>query len=104
MGAGKAAPAALGGRQRGHVLAAKAHLASGQRMRADQHVEQCGLARPVGADDADGFIGAHSEVDAVEHHQRVEALVEPAGVEQRIAGLVRHVRSWLSLLAFAQPL
>ena len=63
----------------------------GRRVRADQDAEQRRLAGPVGADDADGLVGADREVDAVEHHQRVEALVEPAGVEQRFAGVVRHV-------------
>ena len=65
-------------------------------MRADQHAEQCGLARPVGADDADGFVGADRKVDAVERHKRVEALVDPLGFEQRFAGLERHVRSQAS--------
>ena len=93
MGAGEAAAAALGGRQRGHVLTAQPDRSGGRRMRADQHAEQRRLAGPVGADDADGLVGADREIDAVEHHQRVEALVEPSGVEQRFAGVARHVRS-----------
>ena len=93
MGAGEAATTALGGRQRGHVLTAQPDRSGGRRMRADQYAEQRRLAGPVGTDDADGFVGADREVDAVEHHQRVESLVDPFGFEQRFAGLERHVRS-----------
>ena len=85
----EAAPAPFGGRQGRHVLAAEAHPPGGRRKRADEHAEQGRLAGPVGADDADRFVGVDREIDGVEDHQRVEALVEPHGVEQRFVGVLR---------------
>ena len=69
-------------------------------MRADQHAEQRRLAGAVRADDADRLAGADGEVDAVEHHQRAEALGQAFRVEQKAvrpgAGTIPASRSAVS--------
>ena len=84
MGARESAPAALGGRQTSVTSSPRKRTAAARSaLRADQDAEQRRLAGAVRADDADRLVGADREVDAVEHHKRVEALVESLGVEQR---------------------
>ena len=87
VGAREPPPAALRGRDLGHVLAEKADPAGGRRMRADQDAEQRRLAGAVRADDADRLAGADGKVDAVEHHQRAEALRQALRVEQKAVRL-----------------
>ena len=71
-------------RQRRHVVALEADRAGAWRKGAGEHAEQRRLAGAVRADNADRLVGAHGEVDVVEHHKRAEALVDAGGGENRL--------------------
>ena len=87
VGAREPPPAALGGRDFGHVLAEKPHPAAGRRMGADQDAEQGRLAGAVRPDDADRLAGVDGKVDPVEHHEGAEALRQAFRVKQKAVRL-----------------
>ncbi len=86
VGAYQTQPAALRRGQRRHVVALEGDGAGARRIGAGEHAEQRRLAGAVRADDADRLIGAHGEVDIVQHHKRAEMLVDAGGAEDRIVG------------------
>ena len=52
-----------------NVLAEKADLAGGNRGDAGDQVEERGLARAVGADEAEDFTGLNREADIADGHE-----------------------------------
>ena len=79
-----AEPAALRGSELRHVAARQLDAARVRPQRAGEHVQQGRLACTVRADDADGLAGGDAEIDAVEHHERTEALADPDGGEDLV--------------------
>src|SRR5581483_12220369 len=64
-----------------HVGALELDAAAVRTERPGEHVEERRLACTIRTDDADGLVVSHCEVDAVEDHERAEALADPDGVE-----------------------
>ena len=88
------------------LLPVEDHVAFGGDVDARDHVEQRGLARPVGSDQPEDLAGSHLDVDAGERHHPFEMLRDLLTVEHRRrrgidgldhrAGILlrhRHVRS-----------
>ena len=81
-GARHAEPADLVGPESGDGMAVQQHLARVRRLKAREQIEERGLARAVGTDDADQLARAHLEGDVVVGHEPAEALRHPAHVQQ----------------------
>ena len=74
------------GRVAGQLLAPVEDLARRRLQQPGEAVEERGLARPVGPDEADDLPLAHVEVDVVHRHQPAEALGDLPGLEDGLGG------------------
>src|SRR5204863_6835999 len=82
-GAGDAEAGHAVWRRAGEVAAAEEHAAVVGGEVAGHAVEERGLARAVGADEAHDFARLHREVDAVDGRHAEEVLAEAAHLQQR---------------------
>ena len=71
-------------RQIGNVPVAKNHAARRQWKQAANKVDDCALARPVGANKAENLSLGDGEVDAVDGPHSPEMFSQPAQVEHRL--------------------
>src|SRR6185295_16372907 len=78
-----ATSAARGCGERGDVVAAEEHAASGRRQQPRDQVEERGLASAVRPDDRPQLAGLDREADAVDGLQGAEGAPEPTRLEHR---------------------
>ncbi len=93
MGSHETKPATLGGGEGRYVLAAKTDRPRIGRERAGKDAEKrrlAGAVGAVGADDADGFLLPHLEIEAIEHDERAVALAHAERAQRESCGGPMH--------------